>query len=218
MGEYAIIVAGGVGTRMKSDIPKQFMLLSGRPILMHTIEAFKEYPITLVLPKNQHDYWNKLCDQYAFDIKHDVISGGATRFQSVTNGLKNIPDKGTVAIHDGVRPLVTKDTIKESFKLACMHGNAIAAISLKDSIREISASSNQAVDRSKYRLVQTPQTFDISLIKKAYLTEESALFTDDASVLESDGHAIHLFEGSVSNIKITTPDDIKIIEVLMSNE
>ena len=217
MSEFAIIVAGGVGTRMKSNIPKQFMLLKGKPILMHTIEAFNKYPITLVLPENQHDSWRELCLQYSFNIKHDIVSGGATRFQSVSNGLDNIPDQGTVAIHDGVRPLISKSIISESYKLASTHGNAIATVPLKDSIREISIHSNQAVDRSKYRLIQTPQTFDISLIKKAYQTEESPLFTDDASVLESDGHAIHLFEGSVSNIKITTPEDLRIAEAFIDS-
>jgi 2-C-methyl-D-erythritol 4-phosphate cytidylyltransferase len=218
MSEYVIIVAGGIGTRMKSNIPKQFLLLNGLPILMHTITAFKDYRITLVLPEDQHSYWQGLCKQHNFNYAHDIISGGVTRFQSVSNGLKNIPDEGKVAIHDGVRPLVTKDIIKNSFELAGEHGNAITAIPLKDSIRKVSIKSNKAVDRTNYRLIQTPQTFDITLIKKAYQTTESSLFTDDASVLEKDGHKIHLFEGSPRNIKITTPEDIKIAEALIGIE
>lgn len=217
MSQYVIIVAGGTGTRMNSEIPKQFLLIREMPILMHTILAFQQYPIILVLPENQHNYWHQLCIKYDFQITHKVISGGSTRYQSVFNGLKNIPEQGVVAIHDGVRPFVTENIIKQSFNLAHKHGNAIAAIPLKDSIREISAYSNKAVDRSKYQLIQTPQTFDIGLIKKAYQNNESPLFTDDASVLESDGHSIHLFEGSTTNIKITTPEDLLVAEALIKD-
>lgn len=182
---------------------------------MHTIRAFRNYPITLILPEGQRRYWSQLCNEYDFQIAHDMVSGGSTRFQSVLNGLKNIPDHGLVAIHDGVRPLITENTINLSFDLAHRHGSAIAAIPLKDSIREVSVNSNKAVDRSKYQLIQTPQTFDIGLIKKAYQKNESLFFTDDASVLESDGHSIHLFEGSTTNIKITTPEDLLVAKALI---
>lgn len=185
---------------------------------MHTIHAFRQFTITLVLPENQQNYWSQLCDEYDFQIAHEVISGGSTRFQSVSNALNNIPNQGIVAIHDGVRPFITESIIKQSFELAHKHGNAIAAVPLKDSIREVSVESNKALDRSMYQLIQTPQTFDIALIKKAYQKNESPLFTDDASVLESDGYSIHLFEGSNTNIKITTPEDLVIAEALINDE
>ena len=217
MSKYAIIVAGGIGSRMKSEVPKQFLLLNGIPILMHTIRAFEKYHIILVLPKNQQTYWSQLCLTYNFKISHQVVNGGASRFQSVKNGLENISAPGLVAIHDGVRPLVKADSIRLSFELALKHGNAIASVPLKDSIREIVSGTNRAKDRSNYQLTQTPQTFDIDLIKKAYLKQESPLFTDDASVLENDGQSIHLFEGSSSNIKITTAEDLIIAEALLNS-
>ena len=217
MSQYAIILAAGMGVRMNAQIPKQFLLLKNIPILMHTIRAFEQYAITLVLADNQHRYWHQLCHKYDFNISHKLVKGGATRFQSVANGLKVIPDQGLVAIHDGVRPLIDTNIIRKSFDLAKKHGNAVTAIPLKDSIRKMVGFSNQAIDRSKYQLIQTPQTFDISLIKKAYATKELPLFTDDANVLENDGHAIHLFEGSSVNIKITQPKDLVIAEALLNS-
>jgi len=215
MSKYAIIVAGGTGTRMESEIPKQFLLLNGLPILMHTLRAFEQYPITLVLPDDQRAYWTQLCQQHDFKVEHQVVSGGSTRFQSVKSGLESIPDHGLVAIHDGVRPLIDSVTINQSFELAGAHGSAIATVSLKDSIREVTNGANKAKNRADYRLIQTPQTFDIALIKQAYLCGESSAFTDDASVMENLGESIHLFEGSYANIKITTPVDLKIAQALI---
>lgn len=215
MSQHVIIVAGGIGARMESDIPKQFLLLHGTPILMHTIRMFEDYNIVVVLPDEHHSYWLQLCSQHDFQIHHQVINGGSTRFQSVKNGLGSIPNNGLVAIHDGVRPLVSLETIKLSFELARQHGSAIASVPLKDSIREVADGVNKAKDRSNYQLIQTPQTFDIALIQKAYLEKESPLFTDDASVLENNGQSVHLFEGTYSNIKITTVEDLIIAEALI---
>lgn len=217
MSKYAIIVAGGTGIRMESEIPKQFLLLNGLPILMHTLTAFEQYTIALVLPDDQRAYWQQLCQQHDFKVEHQVVSGGSTRFLSVKNGLDSIPNHGLVAIHDGVRPLVDTVTINKSFELASTHGSAIAAVPLKDSIREVINGVNKTQNRADYRLIQTPQTFNISLIKKAYLCEDSSLFTDDASVMENLGEPIHLFEGSYVNIKITTPEDLQIAEALLKS-
>lgn len=220
MKEYAIIVAGGKGTRMNSDVSKQFMLIHGLPILMHTINAFHDYSpdvkIILVLPPDEIEVWNQLCDKYHFQKKVKVATGGESRFQSVRNGLDQINDiEGLVAIHDGVRPLVGKDIIGASYRLAAVHKSAVAAVRLKESIRITDQDTTKAVDRSDYRLIQTPQTFSLSLIKNAYEIKEEASLTDDASVAEKSGHKISLFEGSYSNIKITTPEDLIIAEALM---
>lgn len=221
MQEYAIIVAGGSGTRMNSDIPKQFLLLGNRPILMHTIEAFHRYSekvkIILVLPEPDVQRWKKLCDEHQFDCRHDIVKGGRSRFQSVRNGLQKVQFNGTVAIHDGVRPLVHPDIIGASFKLAAIHGSAIAAVRLKESIRKVDKDETRAKDRSKYRLIQTPQTFKSELILKAFELDEQEIFTDDASVFEMAGFKISLFEGSYKNIKITTPEDLLIAEAILAS-
>ncbi|HVD98723.1 MAG TPA: 2-C-methyl-D-erythritol 4-phosphate cytidylyltransferase [Cytophagaceae bacterium] len=211
--KYALIVAGGSGLRMGTDVPKQFLELGGIPVLIHTLrkyhEAFDDITILLVLPEVQKEYWQALCKKYSFDIPHQIINGGATRFQSVRNGLQSIATtNGLVAIHDGVRPFVSKEVIQNSFAVAERSGNAIAAVPMKDSIRVVETDGNRAVERTAYRIIQTPQTFQLSLIKKAFETPELPSFTDDASVLEQAGHAIHLIEGSYENIKITTPEDL----------
>jgi 2-C-methyl-D-erythritol 4-phosphate cytidylyltransferase len=218
--KYVIIVAGGSGNRMQSDVPKQFLLLNGKPVLMHTIERYNdtipEIQCILVLPVTQISYWNNLCEQYKFELPHKIIVGGVSRFQSVKNGLTAITDsEGIVAIHDGVRPLTQSHTIKESFKIAAEKGNAIAAVPSKDSLRKINGTKTEAVDRTLYYLIQTPQTFQLPLIKKAFEVEESPLFTDDATVLEKAGHTIQLVEGSYDNIKITTPEDLIIAEAFL---
>ena len=218
--EYAIIVAGGSGTRMKSDLPKQFLLVNGKPVLMHTIEAFIDYSpeleMVLVLPQKDFNTWNTLCKDHEFNIPLHIVAGGKTRFQSVKNGLSAIGDEGIVAIHDGVRPIVEKEIIAASFNIARLHGSAIAAVRLKETIRVTDKDQTKTVDRSKYRLIQTPQTFQVKIIKGAYQKPESPAFTDDASVVEKMGYKISLFEGSYRNIKITTPEDIKIAEALLS--
>jgi 2-C-methyl-D-erythritol 4-phosphate cytidylyltransferase len=217
--EYALIVAGGKGTRIKSSLPKQFLELCGLPILMHTLNAFYRYDdrlqVILVLPESDFATWNSLCEQYHFNQKITLVKGGDTRFQSVKNGLQAIAGDGLVAIHDGVRPLISEDIIAASFRLAAVHGSAVAAVRLKESIRITDQDHTQALDRSRFRLVQTPQTFQVSLIRKAYEIKEDASLTDDASVAERGGHVISLFEGSYENIKITTPEDLIVAEALM---
>lgn len=217
--EYAIIVAGGTGKRMKSELPKQFLEICGLPVLMHTVKAFYDYSpllnIILVLPGDDFDTWKNLCEKHQFKIPLQLQSGGKTRFQSVKRGLEKLPGQGLVAIHDGVRPLIDKPIIAASFNLASIHKTAIAAVRLKESIRMTDQDATVAMDRSRFRLIQTPQTFDISLIKKAYRINEDNALTDDASVAERAGHKISLFEGSYENIKITTPEDLTIANCLM---
>ena len=220
MQKFAIIVAGGTGTRMQSEVPKQFMLLKGKPVLMHTIEAFNKYDahlqLILVLPPDQIQAWNTLCSAHDFNSPK-IIAGGSTRFYSVQNGLDSIKDEnGLVAIHDGVRPLVSQKVISDTFESAKFQTNGIAAVPLKDSIRKIEGDKNIAQDRSQYWLVQTPQTFDLSLIKSAYKRNYEPFFTDDASVFEANGNAIHLIESDYKNIKLTTPEDFDVANAFLS--
>jgi 2-C-methyl-D-erythritol 4-phosphate cytidylyltransferase len=218
--EYALIVAGGKGTRIKSKIPKQFLHLLGKPILLHTIDAFFRYSqnirIILVLPEDDFETWHAITEQYTIYKKNIVLQqGGDSRFQSVRNGLQKITGEGLVAIHDGVRPLVSTAIIEASFRLATVQQSAVAAVRLKESIRITDQGNTKAVDRSKYWLIQTPQTFDVDLIKQAYQQKEDPDLTDDASVAERAGHTISLFEGSYENLKITTPEDLIIAEALL---
>ena len=217
---YALVVAGGKGSRIKTEVPKQFIEIAGKPVLMHTLEQFHRYDkkltIILVLPEEQASLWEEQVLQYDFKAPVTIKFGGKSRFQSVKNGLKAIEGDGLVAIHDGVRPLVSRDLIAASFNLAAIHGSAVAAVRLKESLREIDKDATRALDRSRFRLIQTPQTFRISLIKQAYEMEEDPSLTDDASVLEKWGHKISLFEGSYSNIKITTEEDLRIAESFLS--
>jgi 2-C-methyl-D-erythritol 4-phosphate cytidylyltransferase len=220
--KYAIIVAGGSGQRMGSKLPKQFLEIKGRPILIRTLEAYynysKELQLILVLPEAHIDTWNSICERYHFHLPLTIRPGGTTRFRSVKNGLEAIKENsGLVAIHDGVRPLVDSSIINDSFEIAKHHGSAIAAIPLKSSIRQITDSGSKALDRQNYRIVQTPQTFKVELIKKAYQIEELPTFTDDASVWEAAGFQVTLFEGSEKNIKITTIHDLLVAEMLMKS-
>lgn len=216
MKKYAIIVAGGKGVRMGNTIPKQFLLLAGKPILMHTINAFyntsKDIDLIVVLPKNEIKLWNSFIQQYSFKIVHKVIEGGKTRFHSVQNGLNHVAKDSLVAIHDGVRPLVSKKVINHSYEEAIVHGNAITSVQLKESIRLVDSASNKTVDRTNYRLIQTPQTFKSDEIIEAFNNAQISNFTDDASVLEDNGKAIHLIDGEYHNIKITTPEDLVFAE------
>ncbi len=217
--EYALIVAGGKGTRIKSQTPKQFLELNGLPVLMHTILAFYRYSekisIVLVLSGDDMDTWQSLCKQYNFRHNLTLQKGGETRFQSVKNGLEKIEGDGLVAIHDGVRPLISEDIIGASFRLAAVHQSAVAAVRLKESIRITDQESTKAADRALFRLIQTPQTFKVSIIKKAYEMQEDLSLTDDASVAERAGQTISLFEGSYKNIKITTSEDLIVAEALL---
>jgi 2-C-methyl-D-erythritol 4-phosphate cytidylyltransferase len=218
--EYAIIVAGGKGTRFGTSLPKQFLELNGKPVLLHTLEAFYRYSpqieVILVLPEDQISTWRDTAVRYSFNHELTVQSGGPSRFQSVKKGLEKIHGEGLVAIHDGVRPLVTSALIADSFRYAALHQSAICAVPLKESLRMVEDSSNsKAVDRSAFRLIQTPQTFKVSLLKNAYTAPEVADATDDATVFERAGHEIFLFDGSYDNIKITTPEDLRIAEALL---
>ncbi|MEX1189925.1 MAG: 2-C-methyl-D-erythritol 4-phosphate cytidylyltransferase [Bacteroidia bacterium] len=215
---HVIVVAGGSGSRMKSVLPKQFLTIAGKPLLMYTLEQFSRVfpqiePI-LVLPANHHATWKKLVEEFSFEIKHHLVEGGESRFHSVKNGLANIPS-GMVAIHDGVRPFVSADTIKRVFSTASEKGNAIPVISLKDSIRKIDAEGKSlALNREDYVLVQTPQCFRVSEMKLAFQQNYSEHFTDCASVMESAGYSMNLVEGNTENIKITTPEDLQYAEML----
>jgi 2-C-methyl-D-erythritol 4-phosphate cytidylyltransferase len=216
--ETVIIVAGGKGERMQTDIPKQFIELKSRPILMHTIDVFIQYntqiDVIVVLPETQIENWSLLCKKHAFETKHRVIAGGSVRFESVKNGLKVASDSGFVAVHDGVRPLVSQTTIKACFREARISGAAIPVVMSVESIRQIKGDENVAVDRDLFRLVQTPQVFEANILKKAYEQEFNSLFTDDASVVEASGVKISLVEGNCENIKITTPFDLKLAEMM----
>ena len=215
MKKYAIIVAGGSGSRMRSNLPKQFIEIGGLPVLMHTLirfkEAFADINLILVLPENQFDFWEELCQKHHFTVAHQLIKGGNSRFQSGKNGLAVIEADGIVAVHDGVRPFVSTDIIRESFEVAQEKGTAVVSVASKDSVRV----NGQAIDRQTVRLIQTPQTFQVSIIKKAFETEELSTFTDDASVVEFAGFEINLIEGSYENIKITTPEDLEWAEIIL---
>lgn len=214
MNKTALIVAGGKGERMNASIPKQFIVLNDKPILMHTIEVFHRFDSTLqiilVLPDSQIQLWEDLCNKYAFNIEHLIVAGGSTRFDSVKNGLKVISEEGIVAVHDGVRPLVSIETIERCFHAAESFHAVIPVCDMVESVRKIDGSRSVSVDRNAYKLVQTPQVFDTELLKQAYSQQYSSLFTDDASVVESFGHIIYLVEGNRENIKITTPFDLQI--------
>ena len=219
--DYIIIVAGGKGLRMGSDIPKQFLPIGGKPVLMRTLERFRRYSptlqIILVLPKAQQDYWQKLCKEYAFDIDYQLADGGETRFHSVQNGLAKIPDnaQGVVGVHDGVRPFPSIDVIRNCYETAREKKAVIPVIPVVETVRHLKGDTSVTVPRNEYRLVQTPQTFDIQLLKAANRQPYNEGFTDDASVVEAFGFNITLVEGNRENIKITTPYDLKIAEVLI---
>ena len=247
MEDYIIIVAGGKGLRMGSDIPKQFLPIGGKPVLMRTLERFREYSptlqIILVLPKAQQDYWKQLCEEYHFNVEYQLADGGETRFHSVQHGLALIPDEteGVVGVHDGVRPFPSIEVIRNCYETAREKKAVIPVIPVVETLRQIISKDDrtnrtaeqteeggkvlqsyspcnkisQTVPRNEYRLVQTPQTFDIQLLKAANRQPYNDGFTDDASVVESYGHAITLVEGNRENIKITTPFDITIAEALL---
>lgn len=216
-----IIVAGGIGNRMQSEVPKQFLLLKNKPILCHTIEKFNSFDtsisIVLVLPENQFEYWKDLCKKYSFTIDHQLVKGGETRFESVKNGLDLISDDQLVAIHDGVRPLISENVIKNCFLKAEDSGASIPVVSINESLRSLTNDGSRIINRDEIKLVQTPQVFKSSIIKKAYNQAFQESFTDDASVLESDGGSVTLVDGNRENIKITQALDLKIAEALIDN-
>lgn len=221
MSDYIIVVAGGKGLRMGSDIPKQFLPIGDKPVLMRTLERFREYSddlqIILVLPEAQQEYWQELCKKYNFKVEYLLANGGQTRFHSVQNGLALVPDnaEGVVGIHDGVRPFPSIGVIRNCYETARIAKAVIPVIPVVETVRHLNNDDSMTVPRNEYRLVQTPQTFDIQLLKAANHQPYNDGFTDDASVVESYGHKITLVEGNRENIKITTPYDLKIAEVLI---
>ena len=219
MTKYAIIVAGGKGLRMGSDLPKQFLLLAGKPVLMHTIEAFYRYDseieIILVLPKEQQNYWHQLCCEYHFQRKYTLADGGDTRFHSVKNGLNLVTKPGLVSVHDGVRPFVSQEVIARCYELAVAHKAVIPVIDVVETLRHILTVGSETVDRNAYKLVQTPQVFDADLLIQAYQQEYIPTFTDDASVVEAMQIPVFLTKGNRENIKITTPFDLKVADSLL---
>jgi 2-C-methyl-D-erythritol 4-phosphate cytidylyltransferase len=221
MSNYAIIVAGGKGLRMGSDLPKQFLHIHKKPVLLYTISRFIEFDkkidLTLVLPKDHMGHWEEIKEAFVPQLKIRIVEGGTSRFRSVKNGLSVLPEEGFVAIHDGVRPNVSAKIIAESFQSAKKFGSGVAAVKLKESARKLTQSGSKAVIRDNYRLIQTPQTFDLKLLKRAFLVDEHPSFTDDATVFEADGNSVYLIEGDYKNLKITTTEDLLITEYLLAN-
>lgn len=218
---HVIIVAGGKGLRMGSELPKQFLNVGGKPVLMRTIEAFYRFDpsirIIVALPSAYREHWSKLCKGYGFTLFHEVVDGGETRFHSVKNGLELVGD-GVVAVHDAVRPFASISLLEQCFNAAKQYKAVVPVMEVTDSVRElVDGEGSQIVDRSKYRLVQTPQVFDTALLKKAYEVNFSESFTDDASVVETYGHAIKLIAGERTNIKITTPFDLDLAQIIIRN-
>lgn len=220
MEYYAIIVAGGSGNRMKTEIPKQFLLLNQLPVLMHTINAFAQSSsnpeILVALSLDLHQYWAELCEKYHFKTAHKIIPGGRERFHSVKNALDYINGDGLVAVHDGVRPMVSSKLIDSCYADAKKFGNAIPAVVASESVRQKTTHSPSfALARNEIYLIQTPQTFKVTALKEAYLQEFKQSFTDDASVVEESGSVIFLTEGERTNIKITYPQDLDFAGLLI---
>lgn len=219
MKYYAIIVAGGSGTRMQTTIAKQFLMLHHQPVLMHTLSAFYNSlfkpEIILVLHPDLHQHWESLCLKFNFNTPHLLINGGEHRFHSVRNGLMAIKGEGIVAIHDAVRPLVSSKLITNTYKTAQEKGNAVACIKVSDSLRKLKNDSSKVINRDEIVLIQTPQTFEIGQLRKAYQQHHKTKFTDDATVVEKAGFKINLVEGERSNLKITYPEDLELAKLLL---
>ena len=216
MKKVALIVAGGKGERMNADIPKQFLLLNGTPILMHTLKQFSHFEeIVLVLPLTQFEYWQELCEKYNFRQQHALVEGGKTRFHSVKNGLDKIADNTTVAIHDGVRPLISTTLIDRLVAKTKSGIGIIPIVPVKDSVRKVEGENSVNLDRSNLFKVQTPQCFLSADIQEAYTQDFSDTFTDDASVFEANGGKINTLLGEEKNLKITTQEDLKIASILI---
>jgi len=218
MKKHIIIVAGGKGLRMGGDIPKQFLPVCGKPVLMRTMEAFYAYDadihIILVLPVSQQAYWKELCQEYQFALSHDIANGGDTRFHSVMNGLALVEGDGLVGVHDGVRPFVSQEVIARCYEEAADCKAVIPVIDVVETVRHLTEDGSETVPRDHYKLVQTPQVFEVALLRRAYQQMYTDLFTDDASVVEALGEKVHLVQGNRENIKLTTPFDLKLAEML----
>ena len=220
MKKHIIIVAGGKGLRMGGDIPKQFVPIGGKPVLMRTLEAFYTYDpamqLILVLPVCQQAYWKELCNTYGFTLPHVVANGGETRFHSVKNGLAKVEGDGWVGVHDGVRPFVSTEVIARCYEQVREKQAVIPVVDVVETLRRLTGAGSETVPRSAYKLVQTPQVFDVNLLRRAYQQPYTDAFTDDASVVEALGEQVHLVEGNRENIKLTTPSDLKMAEFLCS--
>lgn len=218
MKKHIIIVAGGKGLRMGGDIPKQFLPVCGKPVLMRTLEAFYTYDadihIILVLPVSQQTYWKELCKEYQFALSHDIANGGDTRFHSVMNGLALVEGDGLVGVHDGVRPFVSQEVIARCYEEAADCKAVIPVVDVVETVRHLTEDGSETVPRDRYKLVQTPQVFEVSLLRGAYQQTYTDLFTDDASVVEALGEKVYLVQGNRENIKLTTPFDLKLAEML----
>lgn len=219
MKHTALIVAGGKGLRMGSELPKQFLPIGGKPVLMHTLEAFHRFDsaidLILVLPEEQQGYWKQLCEKHRFTIRHLIANGGETRFHSVRNGLALVSGGGLVGVHDGVRPFVSQEVIRRCYDRAATEKAVIPVVDVVDTVRQVTESGSRTVNRDDYKLVQTPQVFDADLLRRAYAQDFKPFFTDDASVVETMGVPVGLVEGNRENIKITTPFDLKIATALV---
>lgn len=216
----AIIVAGGKGERMNASVPKQFLELAGKPILMHTLRKFYEFSseieLILVLPASQISFWKELCQKHTFTLSHTIVEGGTARFFSVKNALNALDNlQSVVAVHDGVRPLVSVETIRKTFEEAEQSGAAIPVIDMIESVRKINGKCSRSVDRNEYKLVQTPQVFHSEIILKSYEQTYNEQFTDDASVVEAAGYDVKLVKGNRENIKITNAIDLGLAEILL---
>ena len=220
MKKYIIIVAGGKGLRMGGDIPKQFLPVCGKPVLMRTLEAFHAYDssihMILVLPVSQQEYWKELCAEYDFTLSHDIADGGETRYHSVMNGLALVEGDGLVGVHDGVRPFVSQEVIARCYEEASLKKAVIPVIGVVETVRQLTVEGSMTVPRDQYKLVQTPQVFEVALLRKAYQQNYTDMFTDDASVVEVLGVKVYLVEGNRENIKLTTPFDLQLAEMLCS--
>lgn len=217
--KYALIVAGGKGLRMGTELPKQFLPIGGKPVLMRTLETFyfysPEIQLILVLPHNQQEYWTQLCREYHFLLPHILVDGGETRFHSVKNGLAFVTNPGLVGVHDGVRPFVSQEVIMHCYAEASQKKAVVPVVDIVETVRHLQGKNSVTVNRDDYKLVQTPQVFDVELLKKAYNQPYSSSFTDDASVVEAFGQSVSLIAGNRENIKITTPFDLKIAAALI---
>lgn len=220
MKKYVIVVAGGKGLRMGGEIPKQFLPIQGKPVLMRTLEAFYTYDnqieLIVVLPVAQQDYWKQLCAQYDFVLPHRIADGGETRFHSVRNGLRLVGEEGLVGVHDGVRPFVSQEVIAACYETAAVKQAVIPVVDVVETIRHLLADGqSETVSRDRYKLVQTPQVFTCDVLKRAYTQTYIPAFTDDASVVEALGIPVCMVKGNRENIKLTTPFDLKVAEVLI---
>jgi 2-C-methyl-D-erythritol 4-phosphate cytidylyltransferase len=219
MKKIAIIVAGGQGIRMKGSLPKQFIDLCGEPILFHTLRKFESVGCQIILVMNPSyiDFWKSLCADRNFEVKHEIVSGGSTRAESVKNGVQLVGMDALIAVHDAVRPLLTVELIEELFNQANIHGAVIPVLEVKDSLRQISETGSAAVVRSNYKIVQTPQVFISNLLKEAFNVDGYEKFTDEASLVEATGIKIHLINGEETNIKITNPIDLIVAEKILAS-